>query len=165
MRSLVLVLWALLALSGCAAPEFVWHADVTFTAEERAELAQALAWTSSHVGDPSPPRILYDLPHPADDQHGAEGTIIRREGATQTGGIEFNSVWAIELAAGAPGSTNETWFRVIAAHEFGHWYGLVHVSSGLMQHLGPQWTWSAEDAADCRANVAFTDAKACAVPE
>ncbi len=130
---------ALFAIAGCGVPT-PFHGDVTFTVEERAEIERGAAFLSAHTSGEEI-SIVWDAPH---KESGCDpGTIARSQGvgaATIAGnciviGIEPNPL--MNTAA-------------VAAHEFGHWYGLRHSSRGLMQPWNiATLEWTEEDEASC----------------
>lgn len=128
-----------LLLGGCGADDDVWHGDVAFTAEERSAIEDGAAFTASHTGRPVPV-ILWD----------GEDTgrrIFRRKPYPQhcdpcVAYASNDKMW-IE-----PGFV---WTHV-AAHEWGHAFGMKHVDRGLMQKHVAALEWTDEDTAECAAS-------------
>ncbi len=134
------------ALLGCAPDDERWHGDASFTPDERAAIEAGSAWTAEHVGA-APPVFVWDGEDDSDlnvvrrrvppaqlcaDVHDCTGYAAPRGGGT--GG----RVWL------APGRVHEA----LAAHEFGHVYGLRHHEErGLMQPVRPELVWTAADEA------------------
>lgn len=141
------LLVAALLVSGCS-----WdhvhtppHGDVTFTPEERAAIERGAAFLSAHANTNAFPigPIVWDAPHTWPESC-AEETIQRS--AKGDGAITHPfGARCIALGVGPKAPSLDA----LAAHEFGHWIGMEHVSRGLMQPFGMSLEWSDEDQAEC----------------
>lgn len=154
-----------LAATGCSAPEehdTVYHADLAFSTEERAEILKAAHLLSEHTGQPV--EIVFDGVD-------AERTITR-DAAPCTGGVNhrtkfpaaaaavhgWGTAWStqhIHAGVGTTGSWPEKStaaqdLATIVAHELGHGLGLGHVEDNANALMAPVWApggfkWTAED--------------------
>ncbi len=148
-------------LTGCASPlteidsrDFVYHADVTFTSDERREILIAAGKLSDHTGQPI--EIVFD-------GASAERMIIRD--ADGSGGCNdmHNDVrnrvrtgtQKIHVGLGSTGympsrSTSAQDVADIVAHELAHGLGMDHVEDPQAL-MAPVWApggfkWTADDA-------------------
>lgn len=152
---------ALLLLSGCADDE-AWHADPSFTTEEREAIVEAEAWMASRVGRPSR-GVVFD---------GECSTrCIRRW--TEPGGRFFP---AGTIALNPEGRILDTAhgrtayrFKALVAHELGHYFGLRHHDGqGVMNEEALTFGWTEASAESCARDVReLPEAKllTCAAPD
>ncbi len=137
---LLIILPMAVSLAGCGEDE-TWHGDTAFSPEERAAILAGAEWTSSHAHQPMP-HIVWD---------GADGDrrIYRKVPPVElcqgrcTGTASAHRMWL------TPGRVN----AVVAAHEFGHVFGMLHVEHGLLRATEVDaLEWSTEDADECARN-------------
>lgn len=123
-----------LALVSCGGTP-PWHGDQTFTPAERAEVEAGYAWIAARVGeDPAP--IVWDAPH-GDHGDGRIARVTAGFGSREEDGKVFVLVAQPEA------------IRAIAAHEFGHFFGLGHTETGVMRPVGASLEWTDENQRAC----------------
>lgn len=148
-----IVVCALLArvLVGCASEhDETYHADASFTAEERVEILRNTALLASLTGHPL--EVVFD-------GAAAERTIVRSADGSAgsidqpTGHVKIIHVGIVNTGFRPDLSSSAQDVAEIVAHEMMHGLGMTHVSdpSSLMwvdwQPGG--FRWSAADQADC----------------
>lgn len=137
---------ALALLSFSCGPKYgPWHADESFADEERRAIIDGERWIAERV-DEEPAGVVFDVAHPADDDPGAAGQIIRRPGwggyCNHENGVIYIGVLFLH------GEYEPT--AALAAHELGHWRGLHHHDGpGVMNPLAADFRWTAEDQSSC----------------
>jgi hypothetical protein len=141
-RWFVLATSLVLSLPGCTFEQPPVRGDVTFTAEERADIEWADVWIAEQIGR-EPMHIVWDLPHTGEMPTALE--LARRTGPT--GGAGFYAGLGITLD---PDAIEAGKLRLVAAHEIAHFHGYHH-------HPGPGvlsdnyrtmlLVWTPEDAA------------------
>lgn len=138
---------SLIGLSACDDGAYVRHGDVTFTDAERIEIERGNAWIAAHVGaEPEP--IVWDLPHPADDDETVANAIVRRPHGAH-GGFENDRTWTVYIGVDETGTA---YGAALYAHERGHRYGLGHTTSdepSVMRSHDPVLTWTPLDKKAC----------------
>ncbi len=158
------------ALYGCAdgkeAPEVVptsqsdkqFHADVTFTTEERAEIDQYVAFFIANTDAPIE-KVFYDLPHPNDTRVGGGWTCrncIIRDPHNPGGGLCVNKSdmlgWysVIGVGAGIEGQTiSPKLVARLTAHEIGHSFNMDHVKDPMAlmfwEMETEEFSWTVDD--------------------
>lgn len=136
------VLLAALLGIGCGSERPTYHGDTTFTAAEREAIERGNAWLAERVDD-EPFAIVWDAPHPADDELGRPYDIVRRP-KMLGGRNDERRVVHLGVGEGSPS------LDVLAAHELGHARGLVHVDDeGVMDPEPWQLVWTESDRAMC----------------
>ncbi len=139
-----------LGLVGCGPHPDPLHGDVTFTADEREAIERGNVWMAERVGR-APYDIVWDLPHPSDPGGDARLVIVRGVECSDCGG-RTNPYAHVELA---PADSDR--MAMIAAHEFGHTWGLRHLPDDVAGIMNPTpWligmTWTPADQAQCVAD-------------
>lgn len=160
---LVVVVFAVFAVSGCAAPA-EWHGDSRFTVEERAAIEAGEAWLAQHAGRAP---ATFDWTYEVTSDYRLDHTIRRErgplpDGQTATGLCAGSTIYLDPI--GDPKVNEHMTIEVLpglAAHEMAHCeLGFVDgyrpndpPTDGIMRVLLPmRWT-SAEDA-QCAASPA-----------
>jgi hypothetical protein len=131
--------------------------DQAFDLEEQRSIERAAAWVARKVGE-EPPLIVWGAPHVRSWEPAPTMTIVRR-------GNDYGGHYApnggIDLGmrqfyfSGERQFIPEVVLEGLAAHEFGHHYGLGHArkgSLGAMREHNPIFRWTRDDVDACVAS-------------
>lgn len=150
MRRLAVLL--VLPLLGCGDDE-AWHADPSFSAEEREAIVDAEAWMSSRVGRPSR-GVVFD---------GGDRCVTRciHRWSRPGGWYERDEARGVQISLNPEGRILDTAhgrtayrFKALVAHELGHYFGLRHHDGkGVMNEEALTFTWTEASAASCVRDV------------
>ena len=144
MRCMPLLVLVLMTLVGCSSETRTFRGDVSFTAEERAEIERAIAWLveQENVGG-EPFAIVWDLPH---ESAPADFTIVcgDRDSYAVTGFTADTG--RVELSP-ARDRARLPILAILAAHEFAHMRGIGHhTGTGVMNsHISTELVWTESD--------------------
>lgn len=143
------MLAVLLAVAGAGCSETLpLHGDVTFTAEERAEIEEADVWLASKVGG-APLGIVWDMPH----GEGDDRSVRRGASPGARGGLGHYQSADRSITIDADRVAVEGDMRVVAAHELAHLRGIDHHGhDGLMSQGPGALVWTTADEDVCRAS-------------
>lgn len=145
---LIVPLIALLE-SGCVTES--WRGDTSFTAEERTAIEEGNEWLAAHTDQPAR-IIVWDLSPDEDaprysirDARLADPEFAKRSSAHR---IRFDRA---QFDAYPP-EVRLRFYRLAAAHEFGHELGMKHhAGSGVMSPvLDVKGIWTMQDIVECR---------------
>lgn len=131
-----------LALAGCVGDP-PWHGQTSFTAVERTEIERGYHLVCDRVGKPCDP-IAWDR-WPDDT---SPWTVVRS--VDGEGGQYDPATSTIRFRA--DGVCSPAW---LAAHEFGHWLHLPHLTAGEIGVMAitcssPDATWTEADQLSCK---------------
>lgn len=130
---------AMLMLTGCAFGEPVYHGDIGFTAVERASIEQGEEYVAHRVGQ-TPYGIVWDG---VGDKH----RIIKGGFASGDRDGYYHDTNIYISTTTTPKDLPE-----VAAHEFGHSWGLVHLPKGqigIMSERVTELKWTEADQKMC----------------
>lgn len=126
-----------LTLTGCAG-DFVYHGDLSFSAEERAQIEQAADLMAARTGG-GRIEISWD---------GELGDPVHNHRILRAVPEKTAAAWGELKGEYGPGytfyvspETPKGMVGMVMAHELGHWYGMPHhYGYGLMNPWGGQWS-------------------------
>lgn len=151
----LLALFAI-TLSACGAydPQ-AWHADSSFTQEERKIITDAEAWASDRMKVPSV-GVIFDVPH-EDNDHFIKKTIWRRSHEAYWGedGCKGGATTVLggKVMFICMRDDQKPYRGALAAHEFAHSMGIHdHLDpsvAGLMNPVPVEMVWTEADQKLC----------------
>lgn len=146
-----LALACAVAIVGCG-PSNVFHGDLAFSLEERAEIDRAAAEMAERVGAPTI-EIVWD----GEIDDGSQ-RILRREppgGGADGRYLMSSRAYEREIYV-RPGLTLAR-VGVVMRHELGHWYSLDHHDGPGLMAKSAMNAWTEDDERECRrAGLCFT---------
>lgn len=155
-RASALAAALLLHCVACAPGPEPWHAEESFTAEERAAIVEAEAWITQRVGRPSR-GVVFDLEARTAPADCPDRCLLK---GTNPGGVFFKEpeVEAYVVYLGTEGriitmpdgSREAYWLKALVAHELGHYYGLRHhEGQGVMNPEAITFNWTSSSEVSC----------------
>jgi len=159
-RALALAAAILVHCVACAPDPEPWHAEESFTAEERAAIIEAEAWITQRVGRPTR-GVVFDLAPRTDPTDCPDRCLLK---GTAAGGVSY---WEPKAEAQViylgtegriitmpDGSREAYWLKALVAHELGHYYGLRHHDGqGVMNPDAITFNWTSASEVSCRQDV------------
>ncbi len=137
----ILCLFAMMvSLMGCAEDD-TWHGDPAFSPEERAAIEDGATFAAENTGEEAPV-IVWDWDGDTSTHY------IQR--AKPDAEVSHGQKWIAYSTNRRMVITPDRATAAIAAHEWGHVYGLDHVDSGMMQASQNELTWTDSDHGECK---------------
>lgn len=135
--------WLLaLTLVGCG-QDLAFHGDLAFTAEERSAIETGARFVAERTQTPVV-EIVWD------GDMSARNTIRKQQPLQPeaTGSLTAHDGTDLTLSM-RPGFDVDS-YRVIAAHEFGHYRGMQHHDGPGLMNLKAEDSWTGYDQAECQ---------------
>lgn len=150
MRIVLALIYACL-MCGCGTN--VWHGDTSFTPQERDAIESGDAWLAERIGA-SPHIIIWDLDLSPDDD---APMYSIRSGVVSEPPIAMQSHHRIRFDRARFDALYELddrlrYYRMCAAHEFGHEAGMHHHDGPGLMNPSPEIDarWTMQDIVECR---------------